>query len=370
MHILITADTVGGVWVYARELVSGLVRRGCQVTLVSFGEIPTPEQTEWMEGLPGLDFRPTAFRLEWMQEVEDDMAASAEFLRAIVEETKPDLLHLNQYYYGALASDLPRIVVAHSDVVSWWEAVHNHQPPQTKWLQWYRGLVARGVHAATAVVAPSRSMLNSIIKNYGQPQQSLVIYNGRSPLLFNPHVTKSDYVLSVGRIWDSGKQVTLLAQQELTMPAWIVGSERHPDFVLRSGSSGLSSNRPVVFKGPQSEAQLRQIYSRAAIYAATSRYEPFGLAPVEAALSRCAIVANDIPSFRELWQDAAIFFDCNDGARLSDAIESLAADEQLRSSYANRAYKHALARFSADRMVDDYLNLYTALVDTHAQVAA
>jgi hypothetical protein len=37
MHILVTADTLGGVWTYTQELVTGLLRRGEQVTLVSFG---------------------------------------------------------------------------------------------------------------------------------------------------------------------------------------------------------------------------------------------------------------------------------------------------------------------------------------------
>src|SRR5260221_14654896 len=63
MHILVTADTLGGVWTYTRELVTGLVRRGEQVTLVSFGDIPTAAQARWMEGLKNLDYRPTAFTL-------------------------------------------------------------------------------------------------------------------------------------------------------------------------------------------------------------------------------------------------------------------------------------------------------------------
>lgn len=370
MHVLITTDTVGGVWTYTRELVCGLLRRGTQVTLVSFGEIPTTAQTEWMDGLSGLDFRPTAFRLEWMQDVEADMAASAEFLRAIVRETKPDLLHFNQYYYGALDTDLPRLVVAHSDVVSWWEAVHNHQPPDTKWLRWYRQVVSRGLAAAGVVVAPSRWMLDSLVRNYIQPREALVICNGRAPVLFNPHVTKEDYVLSVGRIWDSGKQVTLLAQQDLSAPIWIVGSERHPESSADGDSLTFGADQPVVFKGPQSEAQLRQIYSRAAIYVATSRYEPFGLAPVEAALSRCAIVANDIPSLRELWDDAALFFSRNDGYALRELLSSLLSDRQVRMYYANRAYNYALKHFNTERMVDGYLELYGALVGTHAGVAA
>src|SRR5919204_3681406 len=164
MHVLITTDTIGGVWTYTRELVTGLVRRGCQVTLVSFGEIPISTQTEWMEGLSGLDFRPTAFRLEWMQDVEADMEASSEFLRSVIQETRPDLLHFNQYYYGALPSGLPSIVVAHSDVMGWWEAVHDRLPPETKWLRWYRQAVSRGLAGASMVVAPSRWMLDSLVR--------------------------------------------------------------------------------------------------------------------------------------------------------------------------------------------------------------
>ena len=102
MHVLMTADTLGGVWTYVRELASELVRRGVRVTLVSFGEIPTLEQSAWMDGLDLLDFRPTGFKLEWMQECDDDLAASAGYLRMVVDEVSPDLLHFNQYFYGAL----------------------------------------------------------------------------------------------------------------------------------------------------------------------------------------------------------------------------------------------------------------------------
>src|SRR5580700_5985398 len=111
MRVLITADTVGGVWTYARELATGLARRGVQVTLVSFGHMPEPRQLAWMDGLRNFDYRPTAFRLEWMQDSVDDIAASSEYLLNVIRETQPDLLHLNQYCYGALDVDLPKIVV-------------------------------------------------------------------------------------------------------------------------------------------------------------------------------------------------------------------------------------------------------------------
>ncbi len=369
MHVLVTADTVGGVWTYARELVTGLVRRGVRVTLVSFGEIPTQSQTEWLDGLQNVDFRPTAFRLEWMQDAEQDLAASSEYLHSVIEDVKPELLHLNQYCYGSLPGSVPRVVVAHSDVVSWWVAVHGEEPRETKWLRWYRDTLVRGLNRADAVVAPSHWMLEAVATHHAHPANGSVIYNGRNPMLFNPHMTKEDMAVSVGRLWDSGKQVSLLAQNDHSLPVFILGSEQHPDAQFRSELAAGGTRASVHFRGPQSEAQIRHYFGRASLYVATSRYEPFGLAPVEAALSRCAIVANDIPAFHEIWGDTVCYFRYNDAQSLQQAIARLHHDRQLRLTYANMAYFRAKQNYTADRMVDDYMALYRSLVPAGVQAA-
>ncbi len=369
MHVLVTADAIGGVWTYTRELVTGLVRRGVRVTLVSLGEIPSAQQTEWMDGLRGLDFLPTAFRLEWMQEAEQDLEASSEFLLSIIDHAKPDVLHLSQYCYGSLPVSIPRVVIAHSDVVSWWASVHGDEPRDTKWLRWYRNVLARGISEASAVVAPSCWMLEAITAYHANPAHSAVIYNGRNPGLFNPHGTKDDLVLCVGRLWDSAKQVTLLSQCDHKVPIYIAGSDKHPDDVLRGARPAFPARRRVQFCGLQSESQLSHWYCRASMYAATSRYEPFGLAPLEAAFSRCAIIANDIPTFREIWGDTALYFRYNDADDLAHAIERLNADRELRLTYANLSYNRARQRYTAERMVDDYMNLYESLVPAGAAVA-
>jgi glycogen(starch) synthase len=368
MHALITADTVGGVWTYARELVSGLAHRGVQVTLVSFGDIPTAAQTDWMDGLRGVDFRPTAFRLEWMQEVEEDIAASSEYLATVISEVKPDIVHLNQYAYGALKLPVPKIVVAHSDVVSWWVAVHGDQPRENRWIRWYRDTVTRGLAGSEVVVAPTHWMLDCVRAYYCSPQKTQVIYNGRNPNLFNPHVGKDDYVISVGRLWDAGKQVSLLTQCDQAAPVVIVGSERHPDSAYR-GDERSAQLQNVTFEGPKSEGQLRHLYSKAAAYAATSRYEPFGLAPVEAALSRCVIIANDIPSFHEIWGDTAFYFRYNDPQDLARAIRDISQDRELRVRYSNLAYARARQNYNAERMADEYLALYEQTVRTEMTAA-
>lgn len=372
MHVLVTADTLSGAWTYTRELVTGLVTRGVRITLVSFGEIPLPDQVRWMDSLHGLDYRPTAFRLEWMQEAQHDYLDSANFLATLVRELRPDVLHFNQFTYGALPVRVPRVVMAHGDLITWAQAVEGYTPQPTHWLKRYRDMVIAGIQGADAVVAPSTWMLDSVRACYARPRREAVIYPGRNPIFFNPYVNKEDSVLAVGRLVDAGKQVFLLTQFVHPLPVCIVGSEHTvpiPRVPIRADVKLALDQSSIAIRGPQTEAQLRALYSRASIYAATSRYEPLGMPALEAALSRCAIVANDIPSFREIWGDAALYFRTNDAASLAENIRQLNADRDLCRAYGNLAYARARERFTTKRMIDEYLQLYRSLVSTGSLAA-
>ena len=372
MHVLVTADTLSGVWTYTRELVTGLVTSGARVTLVSFGEIPLPEQTAWMDGLHGLDYYPTAFRLEWMQEAEDDLADSTAFLAALVRELQPDVLHLNQFCYGNLPVDVPRVVMAHGDLITWTQAVKGHSPKPTRWLKWYRDTVVRGIAGTDVLIAPTSWMLSTLRDTYTRPRREAVIYPGRNPIFFNPYVHKEDTVLAVGRLIDAGKQVSLLTQHTHPLSVCIVGAEQALPahrLPIRADVRVENEKTSVAIRGPQTEAQLRALYSRASIYAATPRYEPLSMPVLEAAFSRCAIVANDIPAFREMWGDAALYFRTNDGASLAESIRMLNADREMCRAYASMAYARARERFTTQHMIEGCLQLYRSLTSVGSVAA-
>ena len=384
MRVLVTADTFSGVWTYSRELVSGLVTHGAQVTLVSFGEIPLPHQTAWMDGLHGLEYFPTAFRLDWMQEGVQDFEAAQDYLCAAVRDTRPDFLHLNQLSFGALPVATPRVVVAHGDVITWWLSIHGHEPAASAWLKWYRETMVAGLRRADAVVTTSRWMEEMLRLAYGDNFEGYVIPPGRNPIYFNPFVTKEESVLAIGRLWDTGKQVALLTQHTHGLPVCIVGADNPipappvlfspirtpaPPVPIRADVRVSTGEHEISVKGAQTESQLRSLYSKSTIFAATSRYEPTGLASIEAAFSRCALVANDIEVYRELWGDAALYFERNNAESLSEVLGQLDADRELTRFYGTRAYNRARERFTARRMVDDYLRLYRRLRTPKAAVA-
>ncbi len=372
VRVLVTSDTFSGVWTQTRELVSGLVTHGAQVTLVSFGEIPLPQQTAWMQSLHGLEYHPTAFRLDWMQEGEQDFYAAQKYLCEIVRDTRPDFLHLNQLSFGAMPVRTPRLVVANGDLITWWLTIHGREPAQSEWLDWYRATIIAGMRRAEAVVTTTRWMAEMLRVAYCDEFTGHVVAPGRNPIYFNPFVTKEDSVLAIGRLWDTGKQVSLLTHHAHALPVCIVGADTTipaPSLPIRADVRVSTREHEISVKGAQTEPQMRALYSKSTIFAATSRYEPLGLASVEAAFSRCALVANDTAVYRELWGDAALYFERNSAESLTEVLERLSREVELGRLYGTRAYNRARERFTARRMVDDYMRLYRQLRTAKPAVA-
>jgi glycosyltransferase involved in cell wall biosynthesis len=87
------------------------------------------------------------------------------------------------------------------------------------------------------------------------------------------------------------------------------------------------------------------------VFASLALYEPFGLAVLEAAQARCALVLSDIPTFRELWDDAAVFVAPQDEDGAIDALARLLADQPERDRLGRAAQEHA-GRYTLERMVE------------------
>jgi glycosyltransferase involved in cell wall biosynthesis len=352
-HVLMTADAVGGVWTYALELASQLARLGVRTTLATMGEPLRRHQSEEARRVPGLKLIEGDYKLEWMEDPWEDLATAGDWLLGIEERECPDVVHLNGYSLSPLAWHAPRLVVAHSCVVSWWKAVLGEDAPG-KYAR-YRKAVARGLLAADAVVAPTRAMVQSLRRHYGAPDRGRVIPNGVSVERFRIS-RKEPFVLAAGRIWDQAKNLGALAAvaPHLEWPVYLAGSTEHPEGTTRRypGVRALGWIEPGV---------LRDWMARASIYAFPARYEPFGLSVLEAALSGCALVLGDIPTLREVWGESALYVPPDDEQGLLDAIERLVEDPASRIALAGAARARAAA-FTAERMARRYVALYRELV--------
>ncbi len=66
-------------------------------------------------------------RLEWMDDPWDDVARSGDWLLDLERKLRPDVVHLASYAHAARGFRAPTIVVAHSCVLSWWDAVFSRR---------------------------------------------------------------------------------------------------------------------------------------------------------------------------------------------------------------------------------------------------
>jgi glycosyltransferase involved in cell wall biosynthesis len=360
LGVLMTADAVGGVWSYALRLAAGLAPHGVRTTLAVLGPSPDAAQRQAALAVPGLTLLHRPFRLEWMDDPWADVERSGEWLAEVEESLSPDVVHLNGYALAARRWRAPVVVVAHSCVLSWWEAVRG-EPAPAAW-DGYRRAVAAGVHAADVVVAPTRAMLAALERHYGAPRAAAVIANAADAREFAPRA-KEPFVLTAGRLWDEAKNVAALdaAAAALPWPVYVAGGTRSPD----GGERTLAAARPL---GVLNGTALAEWMGRAAVYALPARYEPFGLSALEAALAGCALVLGDIPSLRELWDGAARFVAPGDTDALAAALRRLAADADARDALAARARKRALT-LTPERMARGYLAQYErALAGTAADL--
>jgi glycosyltransferase involved in cell wall biosynthesis len=77
-------------------------------------------------------------------------------------------------------------------------------------------------------------------------------------------------------------------------------------------------------------------------------------------------VLSDIPTFRELWDGAALFVDVRDDTAWRAALAHLAINAPLRLDLQRRARRRA-QRYSLTAMADAYGELYASLVErSHA----
>jgi glycogen(starch) synthase len=349
--ILMTADPIGGVWTYALELAKALAPQGVEIALATMGGAVSWEQRQELGTLPNVELCENRCRLEWMDEPWADVQRSGEWLLDLAARFAPDVVHLNGFCHGALPWPAPVLIVAHSCVLSWWAAVKAEAAPAR--FDAYRRRVGEGLAAADWVAAPTAAMLASLEQNYGSIGRARVIYNGRDPGRFTPGI-KQPRIFSAGRLWDEAKNVRALdrAAPAVRWPISVAGDGEHPN-----GSQVKLEN--VRGLGQLNADEMTSHFSESAIYALPARYEPFGLSAVEAGLCGCALVLGDIPSLREVWDEAALFVAPDDEHALAAALNALIDDEGRRAELGRRARARAL-EFSTQKMALQYLAVYGA----------
>lgn len=353
LKIVMTADTVGGVWTYTMELCKALRHYNAEIHLMTMGALLNNDQYRQVQELGNISLYESNYKLEWMQDPWDDVEKAREWVDSICKKVNPDIIHFNNFGQVNGEWHCPVVTVYHSCVRTWWQAVKGEDTPED-WTK-YTITLEQALRKSDVIVAPSENMMELAKGVFGNFKVSQVIYNGRD-ISFKDTASKEPYILSAGRVWDEGKNIKLLSDIacRLSWPVYIAGDNRSPDGEVYEPEN-------VSFVGKLSQDEMEACMSKASIFVMPAKYEPFGLAVLEAAQAGCALVLSNIATFWEIWGDAALYFDPSNEDEAQLMINKLAENEDLRREMAYKAMLRA-QDFTSKRMAAEYIELYHQLI--------
>lgn len=354
LHVLMTADAVGGVWQYALDLAGGLRTHGVRTTIAVLGPIPSADQQAMAEAV-GAELVFTGLPLDWTASHQDEVKEASRSIARLATQIRPDLVHLNA---PALAADgrfdVPVVAACHSCVATWWQAVKGGALPED--FIWRTELVRRGYAAASKLLAPTLAFADATAEAYDLTQPPAVVRNGRRALQGETNAHSDVFAFTAGRLWDEGKNFAAIDRMaaRLSIPVLAAGP-------LQGPNGARIEARHAKSLGRLSDEDVARHLGKQPIFVSTALYEPFGLAVLEAAHAGCALVLSDIPTFRELWEGAALFVDPRDPNEAADAVERLAQDPDARAVLGRAARRRAEA-YTVEAMSEGVLTAYRSVL--------
>ena len=277
--------------------------------------------------------------------------------------------------YVPIGYDVPVVASVHD--LSWLRYPQTHPRDRVRWLE--RGM-PRVVERAAAIIVDSEFVRQEVLASLGvAPARVHAIHLGVSQQ-FRPRgepetravlqaldLAHGGYVLSVGTI-EPRKNVghVLAAYARLPealrarYPLVIAGARGWRAADLERNLHALAAAGRVRFLGDVPDADLPALYSGAAAFVFASKYEGFGLPPLEAMASGVPVLVSDRASLPEVVGDAARLIDPEQPEDTARRLEELLGDSDARSLLARRGIERA-ARFTWEACARATLDVYRSI---------
>ena len=349
MKLLMTCDAVGGVWQYATDLAAALAGEGVEVVLAVLG--PTTRKDP--SCVSGVTVVETGWPLDWLAAGPAEVLRTGRAVAALAATHRADVVHLNSPALAAAGPfPAPVVAVAHGCVGTWWAAAHGGAPDPA--YAWHGELMRAGLLAADTVVAPSKAYAEAVQRHYALPLPPITVHNGRAPLPLAA-AEPVDQVFTAGRLWDRVKNTALLDSVAARLPV----AFRAAGPVTAPHGETIAPEH-LTLLGTLPDAALAAEYAARPIFVSAARFEPFGLAVLEAAQAGCPLVLSGIDTLRELWTGAALFAPEETPEAYLAAIDRVRTEPGLREHLSQAARLRA-ARYTPEATAAAMLAIYRSL---------
>ncbi|HOZ02965.1 MAG TPA: glycosyltransferase family 1 protein [Candidatus Woesebacteria bacterium] len=247
----------------------------------------------------------------------------------IFKRAQLDLLHV-PHFNLPIMYDQPVVITIHD--LLWHTQRGARVTTLPSWIYWpkylaYKLVVRSALTRAKLILVPSNSVKSTLSQLYPDVKTKIqVTYEGASllppePLTFS---LPDKYLLYVGSLYPhKNVELILQAMQHISYPLVVVTARSAftQQFVLLIKKYNLESRVQILHQ--VSDAQLHTVYQKAFCLVQPSLSEGFGLTGVEALAAGAPLLASDIPVFREIYQEGALYFDPHNPKSLVDLINQL-----------------------------------------------
>lgn len=174
---------------------------------------------------------------------------------------------------------------------------------------------------------------NNINVIYNTFSLNNILYDKSENILEKLNIKSNEYLLFVGGL-DKNKNINM------TISAFEKISKIYKNLKLiivgKVGNDNILSNNPqIIFAGFISNEDIKVLYKNALIYLFPSIYEGFGIPIIDAQLLQTPVICSNIPVFKEVAGDGALFCDLNIDS-LTEKITILLNSKNLREKCINQ----------------------------------
>jgi len=276
------------------------------------------------------------------------------YLPAYVALHKPDAVHFP--WNGSVPNGLARtnVVTTLNDVLPL--AIPGFFK-STQEEKTYRSKVQKDIDRTDLLITISDYSKSEIIDNFKLKTEPVVVplgptLNSKGASLYSDPGHTSDYFIYVGG-YDPRKGIEKLLKvfiglhrdNRLTSKLVLTGSKNYFSNDFKQLIEEGVRRGVVVEKGYVQDKDLVQLIAGAIALIYPSKYEGFGLPPLEAMTLGCPVMTTKYTAVPEVCGDAALYADPEDHIEFANGIVTLERDEQLRLNLKTAGYKQA-AKFS------------------------
>ena len=255
--------------------------------------------------------------------------------------------------------------------------VHDLTPilfPQwhTREVQGYAAELRRTIHQQDLIIADSEATRQDLESYLGVHQSRIRVIPLAAASHFQPvsemaivevlarHAIRRPYVLHTGTLEPRKNLVRLLeafARATQDHDLVLVGTKGWLSTDIHETINRLQITNRVRITGYVPSSDLPAIYAGASAFCYPSRYEGFGLPPLEAMACGAPVITSAISSLPEVVGDAALLIDPFEIDSIQEALQRLLGDEQLRRSLRQQGFERA-QQFSWERTARETVAVY------------